>query len=97
MEDRLEWAQFVLVICTETYQRCFLGREEPDKGKGVDWEGSLITLEMYHARSDTRKFVPVLFDRQDKRFIPGQLPGHTYYLLSSVDVASAIDAAARAV
>jgi hypothetical protein len=85
MEDRLEWAQFVLVICTETYQRRFLGREEPDKGKGVDWEGSLITLEMYHARSDARKFVPVLFDREDKRFIPGQLSGHTHYLLSSED------------
>ena len=85
MEDRLEWAQFVLVICTETYQRRFLGREERDKGKGADWEGSLITLEMYHARSDTSKFVPVLFDPEDKRFIPGQLSGHTYYLLSSED------------
>jgi hypothetical protein len=85
MEDRLEWAQFVLVICTETYQRRFLGREEPGKGKGVDWEGSFITLEMYHARSATSKFVPVLFDLEDKRFIPGQLSGHTYYLLSSED------------
>jgi hypothetical protein len=85
MEDRLEWAQFVLVICTQTYRRRFLGREEPDKGQGVDWEGSLITLEMYHARSDTSKFVPVLFDREDKRFIPGQLSGHTYYLLGSED------------
>ena len=65
MEDRLEWAQFVLVICTETYQRRFLGREEPDKGKGVDWEGSLITLEMYHARSDTSKFASSLQSRRD--------------------------------
>jgi hypothetical protein len=85
MEDRLEWAQFVLVICTETYQRRFLGREEPDKGKGVHWEGSLITLETYHARSDTSKFVPVLFDHEDNRFIPGQLSSHTHYLLSSED------------
>ena len=38
---------------------------------------------MYHARSDTSKFVPVLFDPEDKRFIPGRLSGHTYYLLSS--------------
>ena len=40
---------------------------------------------MYHARSDTSKFVPVLFDPEDKRFIPGQLSDHTYYLLSSED------------
>ena len=85
MEDQLDWAQFVLVICTEAYHRRFLGREDADKGKGVDWEGSLITLELYHARSDTSKFVPVLFDPKDKRFIPGQLSGHTYYLLSSED------------
>jgi Sel1 repeat len=29
--------------------------------------------------------VPVLFDREDTRFIPGQLSGHTHYLLSSED------------
>jgi hypothetical protein len=61
------------------------GREEPDKGKGAKWEGSLITLELYHTRSDTNKFVPVLFDRQDEPFIPRPLSGHTHYLLSSED------------
>jgi hypothetical protein len=73
MEDQLDSAEFILVICTETYHRRFLGREELDKGKGADWEGSLITLELYYTRSDTIKFVPVLFDSEDKRFIPGQL------------------------
>jgi hypothetical protein len=85
MEDKLDWAQFVLVICTETYQGRFLRRQESDNGKGADWEGSLITLEVYHTRSDTSKFVPVLFDDEDKRFIPGQLRGLTHYLLSSED------------
>jgi SEFIR domain len=85
MEDQLDSSEFILVICTETYCQRFLGREEPDKGKGADWEGSLITLELYHTRSDTNKFVPVLFDRQDECFIPRQLSGHTHYLLSSED------------
>jgi hypothetical protein len=85
MEDELDAAQFVLVVCTETYHRRFLGRGEPDRGKGADWEGSLITLELYHTRSDTSKFVLVLFDRKDERFIPRQLSGNTYYLLSSED------------
>jgi hypothetical protein len=76
---------FVLVICTETYHRRFQGREEPNKGKGVDWEGSSITLELYDARSDTSKFVPVFFGPQDERFIPRPLSGHTHYLLSSED------------
>lgn len=85
MEDQLDSAQFVLVICTETYHRRFLGREEPDKGKGADWEGSLITVETYHARNDTNKFVPVLFDPQDEPFIPRLLSGYTHYLLNSED------------
>src|ERR1700730_4744028 len=85
MEDQRDSAEVVIVICTQTYRQRFLGREEPDKGKGADWEGSLITLELYHTRSDTNKFVPVLFDRQDEPFIPRPLSGHTHYLLSSED------------
>jgi SEFIR domain len=85
MNDQLDSVEFVLVVCTETYQRRFLGREEPDKGKGADWEGSLITFELYHARSETNKFVPVFFNRQDESFIPRLLSGHTRYLLSSED------------
>ena len=83
MEDQLDSSEFVLVICTETYRQRFLGREEPNKGKGADWEGSLITLEMYHVRNNTSKFVPLLFDHQDERFIPRQLSAHTHYLLNS--------------
>ena len=85
MEDQLDAAQFVLVICTETYQRRFLGREEPHKGEGADFEGSFVTLELYHSRTATNKFVPVVFDRQDEAFIPRALSGHTYYLLNSED------------
>ena len=86
MEEQLDSSEFVLVICTETYRRRFLGREEPDnKGKGADWEGSLITSELYYTRSDTNKFVPMLFDHQDEPFIPRPLSGHTHYLLSSED------------
>jgi hypothetical protein len=42
-------------------------------------------LELYHTRSDTNKFVPVLFNHQDEPFIPRPLSGHTHYLLSSED------------
>jgi hypothetical protein len=80
MLDRLDWADFVLVVCTETYYRRFRGQEEPGKGKGADWEGNLITVEIYQARSRTTKFVPALFDHQDEQFIPEPISGHTHYL-----------------
>ncbi len=34
MDRQIEWAVYVLVICTETYQRRFKGIEEPGKGLG---------------------------------------------------------------
>ncbi len=82
MLNRLDWANFVLAICTETYYRRFRGHEDRVKGKGADWEGNLITLEMYDAKSTTAKFAPVLFDGQNARFIPEPLRGHTQYLLA---------------
>src|ERR1700730_16059132 len=51
MLDKLDWADFVLLICTETYYRRFRGHEESGTGKGVDWEGQLITLQIYNATS----------------------------------------------
>jgi hypothetical protein len=53
MLDGLDAARSVIVVCTETYYRRFRGHEEPGKGKGVDWEGALITQEIYDARSLT--------------------------------------------
>jgi hypothetical protein len=80
MLDKLDWAEFVLLICTETYYRRFRGHEEPGKGRGVDWEGQLITLQIYNAKSHTTKFVPVIFDSQDREFIPEPLSDHVYCL-----------------
>jgi len=83
MLDRFDEASFILVVCTETYYRRFRGREEPGRGKGADWEGALITQEIYDARSRTVKFVPVLFSVGQEPFIPEPLRSHTYYELTS--------------
>lgn len=85
MLDRLDEADFILSVCTETYYRRFRGHEEPGQGKGADWEGQLITLAIYHAKSRTERFVPVFFEPKDERFIPEPVSGHTHYLLNSED------------
>jgi hypothetical protein len=84
MLDKLDWADFVLLICTQTYYRRFRGHEEPATGKGVDWEGQLITLQIYNAKSRTAKFVPVIFDSRDKEFVPEPLSDQ-FYCLDSED------------
>src|SRR5208283_2343613 len=83
MLNRLDWADLVLVVCTETYYRRFGGKEPGDKGKGADWEGQLITLEIYQSKSRTLKFIPILFNSADEKFIPEPLQGDTFYLLNS--------------
>jgi tetratricopeptide (TPR) repeat protein len=81
--DQLDAANFVLVICTEIYYRRFRGHEIRGQGKGGGWEGALITSEIYHARSETLKFLPLIFSEGDEAFIPEPLRGLSYYLLSS--------------
>jgi hypothetical protein len=83
MLDQLDAANAVLVVCTETYYRRFRGHEEPGKGKGVDWEGALITQEIYDRRSQTLKFVPVFLSAAAEDWIPEPLRSTTHYALTS--------------
>src|SRR5271165_2609788 len=80
MLDKIDWAEFVLLVCTETYYRRFRGQEESGKGKGVDWEGGLITYQIYNAKSRTNKFVPVVFNTAEREFIPEPISDHSYCL-----------------
>ncbi len=82
MLDGLDQASRVLLICTPTYYRRFRGHEAPGKGKGVDWEGAVITQEIYEARSATTRFVPVLFDADDESQVPEPVRGQSRYSLT---------------
>jgi hypothetical protein len=83
MMNQLDAANFVLVVCTKTYYRRFRGHEVRDKGKGVDWEGALITSEIYDARNRSLKFVPVFLSSVDEDYIPEPLRSGTRYALAS--------------
>ncbi|MGL5832779.1 MAG: SEFIR domain-containing protein [Waterburya sp.] len=83
MLDRLEWADFVLVVCTEAYNRRFRGQEEPGKGKGVTWEGAVISQELYDAQVNSTKFIPVIFSAEDGEYIPIIIRGFSHYKLDS--------------
>jgi hypothetical protein len=91
MLNRLDWANFVLLVCTQTYYRRFRGKDEPEKGKGADWEGQLVTLEIYNSKSATMKFVPVIFSDECEDLIPEPLRGASHYLLDPAIDSSAAD------
>jgi hypothetical protein len=79
MMDEVEKADFVLIVASETYNRRFRGHEEPTKGFGAQWEGNIITQELYDANGKNLKFIPVLLDNSDAAHIPLPLRSATYY------------------
>jgi|GEM_PF-3290660 tetratricopeptide (TPR) repeat protein len=85
MEQQLEDSDFVLLVCTETYHRRVSGREEPDKGRGVRWEGMLIYNHIYYKSCENARFIPVLFHPAKTDFIPGPVMGTTFYVVDDED------------
>ncbi len=81
--NQFEKADFVLVVCTETYERRFRGKEQAGKGLGVKWEGAILTQELYDAEANNTKFISVVLSAQDSAHIPIVLRGTTRYDLSA--------------
>ena len=81
-------ADFVLMICTETYRGRVEGDSPPDVGKGANWEGALITQELYDRYSEPVKFIPVVFVAEDREVIPLFVQGTTNYLVDPEDEAT---------
>jgi hypothetical protein len=76
-------ADFVLVVCTETYRRRVDGDEEPGAGHGVLWEGRLIKQHLYDLGSVSGKFVPVLFADGSHDHVPASVRGGSIYRIET--------------
>jgi hypothetical protein len=79
MANQIHSAEYVLVVCTETYKRRVEGHETPGRGLGAAWEGSLITQKVYDDGGRNTKFIPVYFERDDATHIPAFLAASTRY------------------
>lgn len=78
MIRQIESADFVLVVATEEYERRFLGKRE-GAGKGANWEGTIITQEIYEQYCRNKKFVPIVFRDTDAQHIPIFLKSATHF------------------
>jgi len=89
MDRNLDEAQFVLMVCTETYRRRAMGLEEAGKGLGVDWEGNLINNLIYHRINEDKpsglRFIPILLPGSKPDHIPTPILGHTRYQIAAFD------------
>jgi formylglycine-generating enzyme required for sulfatase activity len=82
MDKQFKEADFILVVCTETYCRRFEGREEKGKGLGVKWEGAIITDELYSNEAVNKRFIPVLFSADDAEHVPERLRHYMRHLIA---------------
>jgi len=83
MVNQIEAADFVLVVCTDNYERRFSGKEAQGMGLGVKWEGAVITQRIYEYESHGAKFIPVLFSLEDSAYIPLVLRSTTWHRLDT--------------
>jgi SEFIR domain len=78
-------ADFVLMVCTETYRRRVDGEEGLTKGHGVLWEALLIKQYLYDSGSVNRKFVPILFADGLHEHVPSPVRGTSIYKIETED------------
>ena len=83
MMDQIEECDFVLLVCTETYMRRFRGKEDPGKGLGVNFEGDIITQELYDAALHNTRFIPVGFSVHNPEHVPLLLRNTAFYNLNN--------------
>ena len=72
-------ADFVLMVCTETYLRRVERNETPGVGHGVMWEAHLIRQHLTMPAPSISKFVPVLFADGSHAHVPTPVRSATIY------------------
>jgi energy-coupling factor transporter ATP-binding protein EcfA2 len=85
MRNQIKISDFVIIVCTEIYERRFEGTDAAGVGAGAKWEGAIITQQLYEAEGKNTKFIPVVFSAQDLKHIPLEMRGGTWYCLDDVN------------
>lgn len=80
-----EHSDFIVCVCTAEYKCRIEGNVLPEKGKGVNWEGSLLDDDLYDDKGN-RRIIPILFDSEAESSIPRFLRGWTYCRTSKFDL-----------
>ncbi|NBQ67831.1 MAG: TIR domain-containing protein, partial [Nitrosomonadaceae bacterium] len=80
METQIEHADFVLIVCTPGYLQRYRGID-PEGGRGVNFEGVVISQMLYDHYYRNTKFIPVIPEQGSLDDVPLPLKGFTTYQL----------------
>jgi hypothetical protein len=75
----------VLIICCPSYYARIMGDAKPGTGQGVRWEGNLILQYLKESDTYNDRFLPVLFDDGNAKYIPDPFRSFQYYTLKGED------------
>ena len=81
MEKQIREAEYVLVVCSESYSQKASLQTAPSVGLGVKWETTLIENLLYEEGCVSSKFIPIVFSVEDEKHILTPLKGFTFYNL----------------
>lgn len=82
MAKMIRDADFVLMACTEEYLGAWNDDLPLSKRQGARWEILHIRNEHYKSGSKGDKFIPIIFDPNDAKFIPMAFVSATWYLIT---------------
>ena len=80
MENQIEQADYVLIVCTSRYLQRYRG-QDPGGGRGVNFEGVVISQTLYDHYYRNTKFIPVIPEQGSLDHVPLPLKGYTTYTL----------------
>ncbi len=86
MEQQVERADFVLMICTARYRRSAMGEEKPNQASGVKWESICIHNEAYYEPKKIHKYIPLLLNEARQEDIPKAFLGRPFYHLTRFEL-----------
>ena len=81
--DQVLDSDFVLVVCTDEYFKRFSRKTKRGEGKGANWEGFIISQELYENECNNTKFYPIIFFQENVEYIPHILRAYSHYLVDN--------------
>lgn len=79
MQKSIKQASVVLVVCSPKLRHGYEKTGEQGTGRGVTWEGAIITREIYDNNMQNDKFFPVIPDDGSQDDVPDFLAGWFNY------------------
>lgn len=79
IDRNMQSVEYVLVVCTENYRKCFDNLEDCIGDGGVKWEADLLCALL---KREAIKIQTIIFNDNDKEYIPARLSGKNRYCLS---------------